>query len=119
MFDNNNNNNNNRSNNIDNNYEQHLLSNMLSSTTTMEVNMLFRKNPNLLESIEGIAKKIGQTRVGEEVNKLVEIGLLQEIKMNSMTMYRINKEMAEDIDRRLVDHFRSAMERRLAAANEH
>jgi hypothetical protein len=80
-----------------------IVNTILSSVTTIELMKLFQKNPNLIDTIEGVAKRIGQTAVHVEndIDKLVDLGVLIKIPSGKTTVLVLDKKRAREIDTKI------------------
>jgi hypothetical protein len=80
-----------------------IVNTILSSVTTVELMKLFQKNPNLIDTMEGVAKRIGQTaiQVENDVDKLVDLGVLIKIPSGKTTVLVLDKKRAHEIDTKI------------------
>jgi predicted transcriptional regulator len=64
---------------------------------------LYQKNPNLIDTVEGVAKRIGQTasQVESDVGKLVDLGILVKIPSGKTTVLVLDKKRAKEIDTKI------------------
>jgi hypothetical protein len=76
---------------------------ILSSVNTVELMKLFQKNPNLIDTMEGVAKRIGQSssQVENDVNKLVDLGVLVKVPSGKATILVLDKKRAKEIDSKI------------------
>jgi len=83
---------------------------LLSSETKVELLALFHNNPGLMDTIEGIALRIGRTGVSiqEDVESLENIGILKKKFVGHASVYlvdsRIDQEISDLINQYLKDH---------------
>lgn len=82
-----------------------IVNTILSSVNTVELMKLFQKNPNLIDTIEGVAKRIGMTapQVENDITKLVDLGVLVKIPSASKatTVLALDKRRAREIDSKI------------------
>lgn len=80
-----------------------IVNTILSSVNTVELMKLFQKNPNLIDTMEGVAKRIGQTasQVENDVNKLVDLGVLVKVPSGKATILVLDKKRAKEIDAKI------------------
>jgi KaiC/GvpD/RAD55 family RecA-like ATPase len=80
-----------------------LLEKLIGSETKAELLMYFHDNPDSTDTIEGIAAKIRRTpkEIEHDVSDLVELGLLQEVRVISFSKDR-DQELQKQISQRLV-----------------
>jgi KaiC/GvpD/RAD55 family RecA-like ATPase len=80
-----------------------LLEKLIGSETKAELLMYFHDNPNTTDTVEGIATKIRRKpkEIDRDVSDLVELGLLQEVRVISFNKAR-DQELQKEISQRLV-----------------
>ncbi len=80
-----------------------LLEKLIGSETKAELLMYFHDNPDTTDTVEGIAAKIRRSpkEIERDVSDLVEIGLLQEVRVISFSKDR-DQELQKEISQRLV-----------------
>jgi KaiC/GvpD/RAD55 family RecA-like ATPase len=80
-----------------------LLEKLIGSETKAELLMYFHDNPNTTDTVEGIATKIRRKpkEIERDVSDLVELGLLQEVRVISFNKAR-DQELQKEISQRLV-----------------
>jgi predicted transcriptional regulator len=84
---------------------------LLGSDVKLEILALFHKNPELVDRIDGVSRRIGRDpgEIEAEVKDLVEIGVLHvETQQNSKVIYYDQKNQAEienEISYRLMKGF--------------
>ncbi len=80
-----------------------LLEKLIGSETKAELLMYFHDNPDATDTIEGIAARIkrGPKEIERDVTDLVELGLLQEIRVISFNKDR-DRELQKEISQKLV-----------------
>ena len=80
-----------------------LLEKLIGSETKAELLMYFHDNPDTTDTIEGIAAKIRRSpkEIERDVSDLVELGLLQEVRVISFSKDR-DQELQKEISQRLV-----------------
>jgi KaiC protein len=80
-----------------------LLEKLIGSETKAELLMYFHDNPESTDTVEGIAAKIRRNpkEIERDVSDLVELGLLQEVRVISFSKDR-DQELQKEISQRLV-----------------
>ncbi len=93
-----------------------LLEKLIGSETKAELLMYFHDNPNATDTIEGIAGKIRRKpeEIQRDISDLVELGLLQEVRVVSFNKDR-DQELQREISRRLISP--SSLEEQNQASN--
>jgi hypothetical protein len=79
--------------------EGQLLGRLLSSTTKGELLILFHGNPGLIDTVEGVALRLGKKpkMVKEDLADLVEIGALGKKEAGVEEVYFLNREKDKQI----------------------
>lgn len=72
---------------------ENVLSKLLASEVRGELLSLFHRNPGLIDTIEGIARRIGRTPglIEADLRALVELGVLTRKKMGSSEVIRLDR----------------------------
>ncbi len=80
-----------------------LLEKLIGSETKAELLMYFHDNPDTTDTIEGIAQKIRRNPrdISRDISDLVELGLLQEVRVISFNKDR-DQELQREISKRLI-----------------
>jgi len=82
---------------------QEILNVLLANETRADLVTMFRKNPGLIDSVEGVARRIGRTQaaVQEDVAELVKLGVLRSRKLGDREVISIDrlkdKEIQKDV----------------------
>lgn len=69
-----------------------LIERLLSSEAKAELLILFHKNPGLIDTLEGIARRVGRSGRGIEVEikDLLELGILRSKKLSRSEVISLN-----------------------------
>lgn len=80
-----------------------LVSRLLSTETKGYLLALFRKNPGLIDTLEGVSRRIGMNSesIRRDVNDLVEIGILSKKKVGNNEVVSLNREKDREIQKRV------------------
>jgi predicted transcriptional regulator len=80
-----------------------LVSRLLSTETKGYLLALFRKNPGLIDTLEGVARRIGMNAesVRQDVNDLIEIGILNRRKIGNNEVISLNREKDKEIQKKV------------------
>ena len=72
---------------------QEILDVLLANETRADLVTMFRKNPGLVDSVEGVARRIGRTQaaVQEDVAELVKLGVLRTRKLGDREVISIDR----------------------------
>lgn len=76
-----------------------VLSKLLSSETKGELLILFRKNPGVIDTIEGVARRIGRkaNTIEADVKEFLDLGLLKTRRIGSTEVIFLNTEVDKEI----------------------
>lgn len=72
---------------------------LLSSETMVDIILLFRSNPRLIDYGDSIASRIGRDHesVGSDLEKLVKLGMLNEEKIGKQTLFGFDAKRDREI----------------------
>ncbi len=75
-----------------------VLSKLLSSETKGELLILFRKNPGVIDTIEGVARRIGKkpNAIEGDVKEFLDLGLLKSKRIGSADAIFLNAEVDKE-----------------------
>ena len=76
-----------------------LMERLLGSESKGELLMLFHKNPGLVDTVEGVARRIGkhEDQIEVDVNDFVDVGLFNKIEAGKLTLVSFNRERDSEI----------------------
>ena len=82
---------------------------LLSSETKIELLSLFHNNPSLMDTVEGIAIRIGRTgaSIQEDVESLEKIGILRKKFVGHSSVFLLETRMDQGISDLLAQYFES------------
>jgi hypothetical protein len=72
---------------------------LLSSESKGELLMLFHKNPGIVDTVEGVARRIGKGKdeIEGDIKDFSEIGLLKVMNVGKLTLLSFNKQKDAEI----------------------
>lgn len=75
-----------------------MLERLLGSESKGELLMLFHKNPGIVDSIDGVARRIGRSaaQIDVDVKDFIEIGLFKTANAGKITLISFNR--ARDVE---------------------
>ncbi len=78
-----------------------LLENLLGSDGKAQLLVLFRRNPGLVDEIDGIARRIGRKKehVESDLKDLVEAGVLKERRVGSIPVFSLDGKKDAEVQR--------------------
>ncbi len=85
-----------------------LLNRLLSSTTKAELLTLFHRNPGLIDSVEGIARRIGKRKadVTTDLDDLVSLGILSRKKLGREEAIGLNEKKDREMQDEVASYIR-------------
>jgi DNA-binding transcriptional ArsR family regulator len=84
-----------------------LLERLLSSEAKGEMLTLFHKNPGLIDTVDGIGRRVGKSKeqIEVDVKDFVEMGILKPVKAGKLTLYSLNAQRDQEIQASLAEYF--------------
>jgi predicted transcriptional regulator len=78
---------------------QEILDVLMANETRADLVTLFRKNPGLIDSLEGVARRIGrsQSAIQQDIAELVKIGVLKQRKLGTNEVISIDRMRDKEI----------------------
>jgi predicted HTH transcriptional regulator len=76
------------------------INNSLLTPTTLEMMELFKNNPNIIDTAEGLAKRLGTTKekIDFDIINLVNLGVLKTKYVGKTPILYVDKKRTEEID---------------------
>jgi hypothetical protein len=86
-----------------------LFSTLLGSETRGELLILFHRNPGLIDTMEGVARRIGRTaaQIEADVKALVELGVLVQKMIGGVIVIRLDRQKDKQVLESVASHIRS------------
>jgi predicted transcriptional regulator len=78
---------------------QEILEVLMANETRADLVTLFRKNPGLIDSLEGVARRIGrsQSAIQDDIAELVKLGVLKSRKLGANEVISIDRMKDKEI----------------------
>jgi hypothetical protein len=85
-----------------------LMERLLGSESKGELLMLFHKNPGLVDTVEGVARRLGkhQDQIEFDVKDFVDVGLFNKIEAGKLTLVSFNKVRDAEIQESVTRYIR-------------
>ena len=79
--------------------ESHLIDRLLSSEAKVDLLILFHTSPQIVDTIGGVARKVGRTpsEIADEVNDLIDLGILSKEKLGPIEVIRLDRKKDGEI----------------------
>ena len=86
-----------------------MLATLLSSEIKGDLLTLFHRNPGLLDSIDGVARRIGRTGtiIEQDVKSLVNLGVLKLKKIGTIEVLSLDRTRDREILEALANHIKA------------
>ncbi len=90
-----------------------LFQSWVGSDLKARVLVFFNRNPGVVETLEGLARRIGATEqsLQPELQAHVELGLIKKRELGGKTIYRYNRQRRLEMERRVVEELRQRLAR--------
>ena len=87
-----------------------ILSTLLASEVRGDLLILFHKNPGLIDTIDGVARRIGRTAavIGSDIRELVNLSVLKQRKIGSSEVIFLDRRRDREVLESVANHFRTA-----------
>lgn len=85
-----------------------ILNRLLTSEGKGEILTLYHKNPGLVDTLDGVSRRIGRSKeqIEADVNEFVEMGILKNIKVGKLNLYGLDAQKDQEIQLSIADYFR-------------
>jgi hypothetical protein len=82
------------------------LNRLLSSGTKADLLVLFHRNPGLIDTVEGIARRMGKRgkAIESDVSELAKDSILQKKKVGNSDVYFLNREKDKEAQRDIASY---------------
>jgi predicted transcriptional regulator len=86
-----------------------VLGTLLSSTAMADVLLLFRRNPGLIDTVDGIARRVGSksSAVSSEVSKLENLEILKKKTVGKAQVYFLDREKDAETQKQVAEYIMS------------
>ncbi len=86
-----------------------MLATLLSSEIKGDLLTIFHRNPGLVDSLDGVARRIGRTgtAIEQDVKSLVNLGVLKIKKIGTMEVLFLNRTRDREVLEELANHIKS------------
>ena len=91
-----------------------VLDTLLASEIRADLVTLFRKNPGLVDTIEGISRRIGlmPDAISDEVKELIKLGLLSTMKLGDREIIYFDRKKDKEIQEATANYLQTVKIRR-------
>ena len=89
--------------------EQEIFSTLLASEIRGDLLVLFHKNPGLIDTVDGIARRIGRTTIAviSDVRELLQLGLLKQKRIGASEIVYLDRARDREILESVANHLKT------------
>ena len=86
-----------------------ILSTLLGSEVRGDLLILFHKNPGLIDTVDGIARRIGRTTISviSDVRELLQLGLLKQRRIGASEVLFLDRAKDREILESVANHLKT------------
>ncbi len=86
-----------------------ILSTLLASEVRGDLLILFHKNPRLIDTVDGIARRIGRTTISviSDVRELLQLGLLKQKRIGASEVVFLDRAKDREILELVANHLKT------------
>ena len=86
-----------------------ILSTLLGSEVRGDLLVLFHRNPGLIDTVDGVARRIGRATVAviSEVRQLLELGVLKQKRIGASEVVFLDRAKDREILKSVANHLRT------------
>ncbi len=84
-----------------------ILNRLLSSEAKGELLVLFHRNPGLIDTIDGVARRVGRTgdSVAQDVSDLIDVGVLRKNTIGNSEVLFLDRQRDREIQETVASYF--------------
>lgn len=85
-----------------------VLERLLTSEAKGEILTLFHKNPGLVDTLDGVSRRVGKSKeqIEGDMYDFVELGILKGTKVGKLYLFSLDAKKDEEIQVMIADYFR-------------
>jgi len=89
--------------------EQEILSTLLASEIRGDLLVLFHRNPGLIDTVDGIARRIGRTTIAviSDVRELLQLGLLKQKRIGTSEVVYLDRARDRQLLESVANHLKT------------
>ncbi len=86
-----------------------ILSTLLGSEVRGDLLVLFHRNPGLIDTVDGVARRIGRTTVAviSEVRELLELGVLKQKRIGASEVVYLDRDKDRELLESVANHLKT------------
>lgn len=86
-----------------------ILSTLLASEVRGDILVLFHKNPGLIDTIDGVARRVGRTTIAiiSDVRELLQLGVLRQKRIGSSEVVYLDRAKDRDLLESVANHLKT------------
>jgi predicted transcriptional regulator len=85
------------------------LSTLLASEVRGDLLVLFHKNPGLIDTVDGVARRVGRTTIAviSDVRELLQLGVLRQKRIGSSEVVYLDRAKDRELLESVVNHLKT------------
>jgi predicted transcriptional regulator len=86
-----------------------VLSTLLASEVRGDLLVLFHKNPGLIDTVDGVARRVGRTTIAviSDVRELLQLGVLRQKRIGSSEVVYLDRAKDRELLESVVNHLKT------------
>ncbi len=86
-----------------------ILSTLLASEIRGDILVLFHRNPGLIDTVDGVARRVGRTTITviSDVRELLQLGLLKQKRIGSSEVVYLDRARDRDLLESVANHLKT------------
>jgi DNA-binding transcriptional ArsR family regulator len=82
---------------------------LLGSEARVDLMTLFHKNPGIMDTIDGLARRIGYVpdKIGADLDAILSLGVISKRKMGGREIYSLNKARDSEVQTVIGDYLKN------------
>ena len=86
-----------------------ILSTLLASEVRGDILVLFHKNPGLIDTVDGVARRVGRTTIAviSDVRELLQLGVLRQKRIGSSEVVYLDRAKDRDLLESVANHLKT------------
>jgi hypothetical protein len=86
-----------------------VLSTLLASEVRGDILVLFHRNPGLIDTVDGVARRVGRTTIAviSDVRELLQLGVLRQKRIGSSEVVYLDRAKDRELLESVVNHLKT------------
>ncbi len=86
-----------------------VLSTLLASEVRRDILVLFHRNPGLIDTVDGVARRVGRTTIAviSDVRELLQLGVLRQKRIGSSEVVYLDRAKDRELLKSVANHLKT------------